>query len=1117
MSPTRAPPSVRRIALALLAAGSLRAGALRADDGAAAAPAAPGPEATLAARGLDDVRSGDPELERVGVRELVFAGDAGTRRAIEALADVGTVSLRTRLALIAAVSASEGPDVDVVLERETRDARFEVRALAAHGLGLGRTPGAAAALARLASSDPLPGVRAAALRALFAIDAPEAVAARAALPRDPSSVLRTRRAVLHRLRQDSGPEVLALAVASYLRGATADERLAGARLAVTMVFTESKALERLVIAEYGGGRIAASLVRRLVGVRDRDPDPAESRLAAAEALVAHLSIYGHISDEERDATLRLAVDWLAHPARIGGRRVDDEARALLRAALPDLARDPRVRAVLVDALVGELRRNHFDDPAHGVQLLRALGEATALPALASLVDPETVSRAVLGHVSGVLRDLRRTGGEATARRLVDPARPSDIRRDGVEALAGEPWNLAGPMLGALVDDADDGVASVAATVLLGRREPEARARLVGALLDRAWRPFEQSLLHALCAPADDAAYALLERLLREGTTDARRAVFIEISSPSSPLRGPSAIALVRLAVETPALGIDIGTIATALSSVDGPAAVRYVRAHWTNVTRPGVLLRNLQVVADPAAITFALEIAAATRDDDDGMLAEIAAVLSGRAAGDATRTDPFWRRLLSRASPVMRRVAIRALTLVDHGPMAAFLVPALTTRDEASSTRCDALVALERGREVVAETTLWTIAADRTEDEDVRIACATVLVPRASEAMRAKATDWLAECIAEPSDAVGRIAEVAGTKAPPARVARLVELLRGSLDARFRARPYLRPVSPDDEERVRASRVPALATALSASGDATALDALADSLLDARYAVYGLEARRVFAMDHGGGGGPLTSAVDPVEQQVALRDPGSNPFETARAPLPLEFEATVEALVHAGPAAGVTRIVDRLARARADGSLARFDDLFVAWIARRVTTTARGPGGIETPFAARFPAPARRDGPEAIDDLDRRSEAAQNAGAFAEAARLGRAALAAGARAGVFDLPPSRWLDGGRAPPPAWSLRRARVDLLEAAAAAGAGDGARATTLFAAGTARAPYDPKIFVEATRIRLAAKADPAAALADAKRALELERRQGDEPSGPATRAYGAARRAVPVPTK
>ncbi len=631
---------------------------------------------------------------------------------------------------------------------------------------------------------------------------------------------------------------------------------------------------------------------------------------------------------------------------------------------------------------------------------------------------------------------------------------------------------------------------------------------MAALLDRTWRPFEQNLVRTLAAPADDAAYALLERLLREGTAEARRALFIEVSAPTSPLRGPRAVALVRLAIDTPAFGIKVDTIATALSSVDGPAAVTYVRENWTKVTRPGVLLRNLQVVADASATTLALEIAAVTRDDDDAMLSEIAAVLSGRAPGDPARTDPFWRRLLATGSPVMRQVAIRALTWVDHGPMAAFLVPFLMTRDEASTSRRDALVALEHGKEVAPEPMLWSLASDRTEDEDLRIACAATLVPRASEAIRAKATDWLAECVEEPSEAVGKVAEIAGTHATPPRVARLVDLFRRSLDARFHARPYLRPASPDDDERARANRVPALATALAASGDATALDALADSLLDPRYAVYGLETRRVFALEHAGGGGPLTSAADPVEHQVALRDPGSNPFETARAPLPAEFEATVEALVRAGPKEGVARIVDRLARARADGSLARFDDLFVSWIARRVAATTREAEGGEGPVVVGFPVPARRDGPEALDDLDRRSEAAQNSGAFAEAARLGRAALAAGARSGTLDLPPSRWLDGGRTPPPSWDLRRARVALLEAAAVATAGDAERARTLFAAGTARERYDPRIFVEAARIRLAAKSDPADALADARRALELERRQGDEPSGPATRAFAAA---------
>lgn len=1108
MSRTRAPSAVRAVALAvaLFSAGARLAGAR--PSGRAAADKLPTPDGQLALYGIEDVDSGDSERERVGIRKLVHAGEAGfsvTERCFRLES-----TLRRKLALVSALACFDSAQAEDTLVTQLDDPHFEVRALIAQALGGGKSKAGVASLVTLAR-DLTPSVRAAALRALFAIDRADAVAARASMTPDAAPELRTRRLGLHRLRGDQGPEVLRLAIGAYLAGVSAAERTAGARLLVAQGAAASPDLRRLVIAQFGGVPAATYVARTLLRAPPTDPDPAESRLAAAEALLAHVGL-GRIPDVERDGALRLAVSWIARPARVRNRQVDDEARGLLLAALPDLTTDPAVRAMLVAEVTARLRHAAFDDPAHGIRLLLAFGEASALPALVSLVDPEGVPRAVLGHVSGALRDLRRTGDLETARRLVSHDRPSEIRTDGTRALAGEAWSLAGPLLSMLLDDDNDAVASEAATVLLVRREPEARARLEAALLDRRWRPYEQNAVHALIGPVDDQAYALLERLLREGGTEARRAVFIEISTPMSSLRGARAAAIVRLAIDNPSYEIDVGTIATALASVDGLAAVHYIREYWTRVTRPGVLLRNLQVVAEREALEYALEIAGEVKDDDEHMLAEVAAVVSGRSATAPDRTDPFWKRLLSRGSLEMRRVAVRALASVDHGPMSAYLVPYLADKNELASSRRDALLALERGKEPLPENLLWTLASDRLEDEDLRTECARALVAIASDPIREKAVDWLAQCVEEANTALFRIAELAGTRATPDRALRLLALFQGALSKQFATPPYLRP--PDDDDTARSIRVQALTIAAATTNDQRVLEALADTLVDPRFAVFQREARRAFAFDHGGGGGPLTSGVDPLELDVALRLDGATPNETPRPPLPPEAGDLIEALVKGDPVNGVHRIEQRLARARTDGSLAKFDDLFVAWASRRISSAAgldeatdHAPGA----SGPLLPGPARPDGPEATFDLDRRSQFEESAGRFDAAATLAEQSLAAGARCGVIDLPPSRWLDRGHVPQPSYRLAKSRVDLLRGAAHATSGRLDQARALFAEATGRERLDPRVFQEAALLRLRAKFEPDAALADVARAAELERRQGEEPSRVTVAVMAAVRRA------
>lgn len=1120
MSRTPVPPPIRigALALALTLAPPLAHGedASPPPPPVARTPAAVDPDA-LAARGIDDVRAGEPERERVGVRELVFAGEAGLRRATRELAD-GALPLRVRLSLLRAIAWHDTAAGEDTLAAAADDPRFEVRALVAQGLGGGRSAGGVAVLARLAL-DPMPGVRGAALRALFAIDRDDAVAARTALRPDTAPELRTRRLVLHRLRGDAAPAVLALARRAYLTGTTSDERFAGARLALRGADGCDSSLRRLVIAQYGVAPWLSFLVRRLLHAPPVEVHPALARLAAAEALVAELGRPG-TEPSVRASLVRLAVHWLARPARVEHRQVDEEAKALLFGALPDLARDDPERTTLVEEVVRRLRAAAFENPADAIRLLLPLGEATALPALCSLVDPHLL-RAELTHVSGALRDLRRTGGLETARVLVARERPDDIRTDGVQALAGEPWSVVGELASALLADASDAVASQTATMLLARKEPQARALLEAALLDGAWRAHEEGVLHELVRPADAAAYALLNRLLRDGSRDVRHAVFEELGAAGSPLRGPRALELVTHEMKRPGPGVDVAMIAKALTMLDGQAAVRYVREQWATFPVPPVLMRDLQVVAHVDALDFALEIAAKAADDDDSMLAAVATVLMGPAATDTTRTDRFWRRLLSKGSASLRDAAVRALAGVDHGPMSVYLIPFLADATQLATSRTYAIAAIARGGEPLPLNLLWKLASDRLEDELLRDECAKALVEAAGDDVREQATAWLEGSTVETNEVLRSIGRLAGTRATPDRVRRLVALFRAALAARFAHPPYARAL--DEEDASRELRVGALALAVATTNDPAALSTLTDALLDPVFARYQLESRRAFALDHGGGGGPLTAGDDPLELDVALRLDGIGETDTPRPPVPSEVVSIVEARVFVDAVAGRAEIAGRLVRARDDGTLAAFDDLFVAWLARRLAGLAPHdvhravPAGLPLPGDLTLPAPARCDGPEATYLAGACSERAEWEGRFDVAATLAQESLRADARCGIVDLPPSRWLDRSRTPRPSWQAARARLDLLHAGARAQAGRVDEARALCTAALDRVPRDARVHVESAHVRLVAGFDLEAALAAAERGLDLDRRQDQSSSDLALGVIAALRAKLSDATK
>ncbi|HVG93026.1 MAG TPA: hypothetical protein VND21_01170, partial [Planctomycetota bacterium] len=775
-------------------------------------------------------------------------------------------------------------------------------------------------------------------------------------------------------------------------------------------------------------------------------------------------------------------------------------------------------AALVEPVVRALQRNEFEEPSLGVRLLLARPRDAALEALRGLVlAPQGLDPDVLSAVSGGFRELRRIGDDATALRLTDPARPSEVRADAVLALEDDEADRALPLLAALVRDGDPTVASHAASVLEARGGPRERALLQAGLFDAVWRPFEQDVLDFLVAPADDAVFAFLVRAVRTGTKPLKEAIFQSLAHPRSPVRGRRALAIVHLAIEDPALGIDTGTIGKAIAAVDSRAAVAFIGSRWRGWRSPGILVRNLRVSTGPAPREFALRLAEEIPDGDAGMLVELATVLAEACEKAPERTDPFWRRLLSSRSEELVRVAVGHLRRVPHGPMSDLLVPLLADRREDAGLRREALLALTGEAGEPPTSLLWSIASDRLEDSDLREACAVALLPRADPAIREQALAWLSDRSDEPSGAVVRIAELAGRGATAAQAADLLQLLQDDLAERYAHRPYFH-TRDEQPDALRAYRMAALVRGLGASDDGPSLDALADLLFDPRFAAYSAEARRREALRRRPGGGPLCAVEDPPEIEILLHQAGESPNETPASPIPPEASEIADAMARRGAEEGARRVVAAIDRAATTGRLALFNDVYLLWLANRLRqggrdAVSRGAGpeaesaaaALDGALALTWPAA----GPEELVAAERRTQRLDREGSWAEAAAAAAEATRLAARTGLADIPPARWLERALPPGPTWLMLRAQQDLLLGAAAASAGKAEEALDHFQRGVARAPYDPRVLRGAARLKAIVGFDLATAEAEALRAIELERRQGEDPSPGSLRALQRVR--------
>lgn len=1065
-----------------------------------------------------------PEVAAEAAHALLLAGPAGVRTAAAALLR-GDAPYATRLALVEVVGASADPDADVVLATAAATPWAEVRAVAARALGAGRSDAGTATLARLAR-DPAGAVRGAALRALFALETPAAIAARLALPVDRDPDLLALRLRLHRLRGDDAPSLLGLATAAAALARAPAVRVEAVRWLAGRAGPEADDVLETFVAESWGTPAEGHAVRTRLGVPSTGYVRATERCAGTEALLA-LLLRPTTPIATRALLVELAVDALARPQRSGGGEVDEEARATLEARLP------AVGAALVGPTTRALREGRFDDPKHGTRLLASLEPTLALASLGDLVladPPEPVLKAVAGE----LALLRRVGRAEVADALRARGRPSDVRAAAVTALADEPEAVAAPRLAAALDDPDVDAASRAADVLLERRargETSAWAALSRAILTEPTRLFERTLLDTLAAAPDDDAYALFEQLMTQGPVARRRDVLDAIRSRTSRMRGRRGAAIVRRAADDPSLGLKPGDVAPALTSVDGAEGVRYIRARWRAASAPGVFLRNLRQVRHVSALDFALELAASLPDTETALLNELMTVLSEAPATDPARTDPFWRRMLAHPDPELRAQAVRTLPRVAHGDLSALLLPVLTDAKQPADLRLDALRGCADASDPPSTATLWALASDRLEDEDLCQEATRRLVLRADADLRRRALAWLGRGVDAASEAVDTMAVLAGRGASPAEAAELLAAFDRDVDVRFARTPFFRPgdATDDDSQRAAVGRATSQLRSLAATADPAALAALAARVFDPRFARYALEARRYAAFGRGLGGGPVASAWDPPEAGLLLH---TDELDVNAVPIGVVHETAtdiVAALVTHGPPDAPRLLSTALDAARASGALAAFPDAYLVTLMRRVDDAASTAprdavrdAAVGAALDALNAALSRAWPVASAQELwaaEQRLARAARVRDFATAATAAADAVRLAARTGLCDLSPSRWLAQGRTVPRdwfPWRTLRARQELLEAAAAAAAGRTDEAAAGFRRGLARAPDRAGVLRLSAHLKHAVGFDLPGAAADLRRAVDLARRTGGE----ATEEDGALLAALaadpPAPT-
>lgn len=1027
---------------------------------------------------------------------LVMLDDVGLKTAATRLAQPDVPDIVKR-ELLAIVGASDHPDADLLLSAAAKEPAPVMRMLAAQGLGRGRTAQAVPVLETLAQ-DKRSGVRAAAMRALFAIPTPQARAARVALPVEDVSQLMRERLRRHRQVDDAGPELRPLALAAYGKARNPGLRLEAARLlALPASETSLETLERIV-TEMGTDPLGAAYVRHGLGVPFDGYDSVTERRAA---ITAAFTILGRkdAPAELRRRMLALAVHWVADPVDMDSRGREPMPEEVVRRYLPE------VGAELIPHVLARLAGQGFSWPALGPSLLRDLGPSTALPVFHQLMRDED-PHIPHGDVAYVLSQWGRIGDEAVARELLSKDYDAMTRASLIQALTHEPAAWALPMLSTelVVDDVI--TAHAARSVLERRPEPEARQILITDLFERAHKVDQN--MPPLVHPIDDVAWGVLERALKDPRYKFAHEALAILAKPK--FRSKRGRAL--LAPLVPDLGYPkkVQDYVYALVNQDALESVRFVREQWANLPQPYISLRQLQEVWGAAAKRGAVDLAlnAVRESTDQRMLAAAAAVISGKPGHRDADVRRLWLRMLNWPKDDLRTSALihaayrgcpdistRLIFMLEAARKRRGLLRDSNEMDEASRAQ-HVLGAMRFQPWAKVENAIINTVLDPHAHPEVRQVAARVAQGRVSDGARRRLLLWLAGSSA-PANAQRQaprgagaegalqliVAEAVGRGGDGTAAGRLYWALMQE-HMQFYAVPSRLDPSVARKTAFQ-DRVCALATGVVRTGHEPSIHALGMLLFMPHYSTYASRAV-AYQSSHVARGGPGAGSAGGVHLDYALH----RTLKSYKVLAP-EAAALVAALRHAGDDVLVTTLRTTLDGTRNSGLLATFPDLYLHRIAQ---TLADGSDAPANPKAAAVVASYGRRllpvrGPADFALLRQRVQLLEQAKRFGEAAELQREVLQIIAQRGYDDAE-------GRL----WTIERTRLDNLAGCDFAQRGLKDLAHDAFRRASLRAPEDPWPRMASAVARAHAGFDLTGAEVDARRALKIHARTRNEPDLP-----------------
>ncbi len=1115
-------------AILLLTVGAAAGGDLRANEAGpinlppalAAIDIPPRVEQALADLLARADASDDPDALRVARTRLVQAEDAGLA-AVARLLATEAPSPRALPHLLHVVAVSAHPAVDTILAHVATDARVGLRILAADGLGAGRTAAAVDVLGRLAR-DPVPGVRAAALRALFALDEPDAVRIRQALPADARPDLHARRLAWHRQRGRASAALHDLARDAWRNGRTPEERLQGAMLLCSGRLGPRLDDAQRIVVEMGTDAVGAGLTRLALGVPRVGYDPLVMRKTAIMAAWAVLT-HPDADEATRRQAIDRAVGWLARPVRLDPFDKRPIPETVLRMVLPDFGE------AIVDSVRRRLHAGTFYDPQDGVFLLtEALDPELAAKELRALVDPDRVpplSRGVRVAAASGLGLLGRIGDEALARRLLDPDETPVIRRDAVSALKKEEGAWAIPLLGELIREESSGLVDHAITVLESRPDEDARRLLIDHLFTPGASPYVR--MQHVVEPADELAYQVLERALVHDEPSLRLEALGRLHRDAS-LHTERGRSLVRAfeprETDRKRRTHELERHLYAYYGALPDEAVAHARSTWPEYERLGwspIAMRSLQNLkapsATPALVDFVLERVGwdGTKSDAEApLLSAAASALEGRRGARDEELDRFWRYLLEHENGNLVEAAVTGLDHPGRGELHDALLSLLADLDPANpadSMRASAILdALEHQPVERFASILLDLILDPHADPALRRHAGRLLIGHTPPAVRKTLLAWLTHEDAgqeEPlvQSVVARIvgsgggAEVA-TAAFAALEAALLERfaeerrLESDADADVALEQHVaneRNLEPDAEPDVFLGlHVAALARAIAFTEHEETIARVAALLFLPRFAQFA----RSSVARQGDRCGPVDASaaarVGPTVNTLWHRAGGHY------GPLPTEVWLVLNSLKVVPDEVLARSLRAAIENAKASNALALFPDVYFDRIAAHLHDK---PTGDLTESAALIENLAWLAPPVAgaVDFGMARAQRdlAIEEHRFPDAAAAQQRALAILSRRAYDDEP--GWN---------WKRERGIGVALAAARAAAEGRADDARRLFDEARQLSPYDPSILSSSAALHARTHFDLDQGLDDAMRALTLEKRRS--PLAEASIPTGAA---------